>query len=58
MAENLDKIKSIINQNIQIVRQNKIVVEKVFLFGSHARGTATEDSDIDIAIISSNFKGD
>jgi predicted nucleotidyltransferase len=28
------------------------------LFGSHATGTANEDSDIDLMIISSNFSGD
>ena len=58
MVDKFDKIRSIIEQYIKIVKQNKIVVEKVYLFGSFAKGTATEDSDIDIAIISNNFKGD
>lgn len=31
-------------------------VKAAYLFGSHARGRATPDSDIDIAIISSAFK--
>jgi len=30
---------------------------RVILFGSHARGSADPDSDIDIAIISSAFRG-
>ena len=30
---------------------------RVVLFGSYARGTATADSDIDIAIISPDFRG-
>ena len=30
----------------------------VFLFGSHAKGTADEDSDIDIAVVSDDFTGD
>ena len=30
---------------------------KVILFGSRARGTATEDSDVDVAIISPDFRG-
>lgn len=34
----------------------EIRVDKVVLFGSHARGTASEWSDIDIAIISNDFK--
>lgn len=31
-------------------------VETVILFGTYAKGTENEDSDIDIAIISSDFK--
>jgi predicted nucleotidyltransferase len=30
---------------------------KVILFGSHARGTATAESDVDIAIVSPSFCG-
>jgi len=30
--------------------------EKVFAFGSRARGTATEESDLDIIIISKSFR--
>ena len=32
--------------------------EAVVLFGSYAKGTAHEDSDIDIAVIFNNFQGD
>jgi predicted nucleotidyltransferase len=32
-------------------------IEAVILFGSHARGTAHEESDIDLAIISPDFEG-
>jgi hypothetical protein len=32
-------------------------VECVVLFGSHARGEAREDSDIDVAVISPDFEG-
>ena len=31
-------------------------IEAIILFGSYAKGTENEDSDIDIAIISSDFK--
>ena len=34
-----------------------ISVEKLILFGSHAEGTAREDSDIDLVVISSSFSG-
>lgn len=36
--------------------QPEIRVQKVILFGSHARGAAHEWSDIDIAVISNDFK--
>jgi len=32
--------------------------QAVVLFGSHARGTAHQDSDIDIAVILNGFTGD
>lgn len=34
-----------------------IRVEQIILFGSYVTGTAREDSDIDIAVISSSFVG-
>jgi uncharacterized protein len=36
----------------------KFALEKAYLFGSYARGTANEDSDIDIALVSPSFSGD
>ena len=32
--------------------------EKIILYGSHANGTATDKSDIDVAVIFDNFNGD
>ena len=32
--------------------EKKIKVSKVILFGSYARGKATEDSDVDLVILS------
>jgi len=32
-------------------------VKKVLLFGSYARGTATDRSDIDLAFVSDDFEG-
>ena len=58
MVDEYNLITETIRRYIAIVKQNDINVERVYLFGSHARGTATEDSDIDIAIISRDFKGD
>ena len=33
-------------------------VDMVILYGSHVKGTATESSDIDIAVVVDKFKGD
>lgn len=39
------------------LEENGLFVTKIILFGSQAEGTAREDSDIDIVIISSGFEG-
>jgi predicted nucleotidyltransferase len=45
----IDQLKPLIEQLKQID-----TVDKVYLFGSQAKGTATEESDYDIALISEN----
>ena len=37
---------------------NSIPVDSMYLFGSYAKETATDYSDIDIAIVSPKFSGD
>lgn len=32
-------------------------ISNIILFGSHAQGTATKDSDVDIIILSNDFRG-
>ncbi|MCU0614107.1 MAG: nucleotidyltransferase domain-containing protein [Desulfobacterales bacterium] len=39
-----------INKYIQKLRDNKIAVWRLYIFGSHAKGKARADSDIDLAI--------
>ncbi len=39
------------------LERNRIKVAKIILYGSYARGNPRDHSDIDIAIISSSFKG-
>ena len=58
MAEGKDANRRIIRTYIGVIAKNNIKIEKVYLFGSYARGTAVEDSDIDIAIVSDDFSGD
>jgi uncharacterized protein len=48
------KVNKIIKDYINAVRHD-IPVSKVILYGSHARGVAKPNSDIDIAIISNKF---
>lgn len=57
MAGNIDPIRNVIKKYIETVRHAGIQVEKTYLFGSYAHGKATENSDIDLAIISKDFKG-
>lgn len=38
-----------------LVKEENIKIDKVILFGSYAKGTNREDSDIDLAIVSSDF---
>lgn len=52
------KEKSIIDRYARLLKQKGIKVSKIILFGSHAKGTAKPDSDIDLAIISSQFGRD
>lgn len=40
----------------QILESKRIKVDKLILFGSYARGKYREDSDIDVVVISPDFK--
>jgi len=37
--------------------KNAVPVDRAFLFGSYANGTATEQSDIDVCFFSHSFEG-
>ncbi len=49
-------IENFINTALPIIK-NKFSPSKVLIFGSNVTGKATENSDIDIIIISNYFKG-
>jgi predicted nucleotidyltransferase len=51
-----DTVLSIIQKFKQALEVN-IRVEQLILFGSYASGTAREDSDIDLVVISPSFSG-
>ncbi len=50
------KIKEIINDYKLVLKNLGITVERVILFGSFAKGSAQKDSDIDLIIVSKDFK--
>lgn len=52
------KVIEIVKKYLGILSQEGIAVSKAYLYGSQARGTATEDSDIDLMIISPLFDED
>jgi len=51
------EIRTIINNLAKILTTNSIAVEKIVLYGSYAKGTPRPHSDIDLAIISPDFRG-
>jgi predicted nucleotidyltransferase len=59
MAKNFDliKAKKIALKYGKILKSN-MKIKKMYLFGSYVSGTNHIDSDIDIAVISDDFKGD
>jgi predicted nucleotidyltransferase len=53
-SQNLEKIVQIFLDEVQKVYR----VDSAYLFGSHAKGTSNQWSDIDLAIISPDFSDD
>ncbi len=56
VIEETSKLKASITEFIKAVN-NKYLLERAYIFGSYASGTANEDSDIDIALVSGAFSG-
>jgi len=58
MAQIPNNISSIIKQFLEELEKNNITIDQAILFGSYALATHTSWSDIDIALVSSDFEGD
>jgi uncharacterized protein len=46
-----------IQQLTKALKKHNIIIEKAILFGSYAKGSAGENSDIDVVLISNDFEG-
>ena len=57
MAKRDAKLNKIIKNFLEEIQKNYII-DDAYLYGSFAKGTAGRWSDIDIAIVSSDFSGD
>jgi len=57
MAERDAKLNKIIKNFLEEI-QKKYIIDDAYLYGSFAKGTAGRWSDIDIAIVSSDFSSD
>jgi len=57
MAESTNKAIELVKKLVEQVEQSHIKIIEAFLFGSYAKGTFNEWSDIDVALISDDFVG-
>jgi predicted nucleotidyltransferase len=55
MALDNETLNKIVNGYVNDVRK-AMPIDKVYLFGSYAKGTATEHSDIDLCFFSHSFE--
>ena len=51
-------VERVIREYIELLKQRNVRITQAILFGSHALGTADEDNDIDVAIISPDLGRD
>jgi predicted nucleotidyltransferase len=55
MAFDVEAVNKTVNSYVKDVK-NAMPVDHAFLFGSYAKGTATEQSDIDVCFFSHSFE--
>jgi predicted nucleotidyltransferase len=56
MAIDLETVTSIVKTYSDEVRKT-MSIERVFLYGSYAKGLASDDSDVDVCFFLSSFSG-
>lgn len=52
MASKKDSAVKIVTRYIEELEKNRIRIIEAIIFGSHAKGTAKRESDIDVALLS------
>ena len=57
MVQIPDKVKDTIDSYLEALNRENIPIKEAILFGSYARGSYKEWSDIDIALVSEIFVG-
>ncbi|MDD5090502.1 MAG: nucleotidyltransferase domain-containing protein [Candidatus Wallbacteria bacterium] len=57
MAQIPVEIENKIRRYLETLEQNRIRIKTAVLFGSYAKGTYDQWSDIDLAIVSDDFEG-
>lgn len=55
MAQKLSHLKAAVKAYVGELAKVNIKPERIILFGSYARGTATDDSDVDLVVISKDL---
>jgi len=51
------EIKKIVQALAKALIMNNVSIDKIILYGSYAKGTQRDHSDIDLAVISPSFRG-
>ncbi len=57
MAQISDLITGIVRRYVDYLQENGFPIRTAVLYGSYAKGTANEWSDIDVALVSDAFEG-
>lgn len=57
MAKIPDRIKGTIDSYLSSLKEHGFNIQQAVLFGSYAKGQATQFSDIDLALVSESFEG-
>lgn len=57
MADIPNKVQRIISQYLALLKEHGFDIQDAILFGSYARGSAGQESDIDLALVSNEFEG-